>query len=80
MVAFGAAAAKVFYDVDKELTKLGRVYGAGISAATTDQITKIKQQVITLAGELSKSLGISAKEVAGLAADLLRRNNREINF
>ncbi|NDB81491.1 MAG: phage tail tape measure protein, partial [Alphaproteobacteria bacterium] len=68
MLAAGAIS-KVFYDVDKELTKLGRVYGAGITGATTKQIETIKSQVLDLSRVMSKSLGISAKEVAGLAAE-----------
>jgi TP901 family phage tail tape measure protein len=71
LTIFGAAAGKMFMDVDKELTRLGKVYGgtAGKIASPT-QVAAIREQTQALAKELAASMGIAAQETAGLAADI----------
>lgn len=71
LTIFGATAAKMFMDVDKELTRLGKVYGgtAGKIASPT-QVAEIRTQTQALAKELAASMGIAAQETAGLAADI----------
>jgi len=71
LTIFGAAAGKMFMDVDKELTRLGKVYGgtAGKIASPT-QVADIREQTQMLAKELAASMGIAAQETAGLAADI----------
>jgi len=61
---------KMFYDVDKNLTRLSRVYGAGLAKPTEETIRNIKKQIMDVSKELSKTLGISAKEVTDTAAEL----------
>ena len=71
LTIFGAAAGKMFMDVDKELTRLGKVYGgtAGKIASPT-QVAAIREETQLLAKELASSMGIAAQETAGLAADI----------
>ncbi len=71
LTIFGATAGKMFMDVDKELTRLGKVYGgtAGKIASPT-QVAAIREQTQALAQELAGSMGIAAQETAGLAADI----------
>lgn len=71
LTIFGATAGKMFMDVDKELTRLGKVYGgtAGKIASPT-QVAAIREQTQALAQELAASMGIAAQETAGLAADI----------
>jgi TP901 family phage tail tape measure protein len=70
MLMFGAAAKNVFLEVDKEMTRLGKVYGAGIEGATDQEITQIKDSVKGLGKELAAEWGVSMKETAGLAAEV----------
>jgi TP901 family phage tail tape measure protein len=65
-----AAIAKLYYDVDKNLTNMAKVYGVGVKQASDAQISTIRGQVMGLAKDLGKQLGISASEVTDTAAQL----------
>jgi TP901 family phage tail tape measure protein len=70
VVLFGAAFAKTFMDIDKQMTRFAKVYGQdviGTSAAATEQM---KKQVMDLAATISSQYGVAAKETVGLAADI----------
>lgn len=67
---FGAAVTKVFFDVEKELTRFAKVYGSDFLNANTDATSKMKAQVLDLAKTISSEYGIAAKDTAALAADL----------
>jgi len=70
MVMFGAVAAKMFNDVTKEIVRMQKVYGTGLTAPTEEQLSKITKQVQVLSRELATSWGTAAKETAKMAADL----------
>lgn len=71
LTIFGAVAGKMFMDVDKELTRLAKVYGGTAGKlASPAQIAKIREETQLLGRELASSLGVTASEVAGLAADI----------
>ena len=67
---FGAAASKMFLDLDKELTRMQKVYGTGLTQPTTEALAAIRKQVVGLGNDLASSLGISVQETASMAADL----------
>jgi TP901 family phage tail tape measure protein len=67
---FATTAAKTFYQFDKELTRLGKVYGSDLGSSGEEAIRQIKSQVSDLAGELAKAYGIPVEQTLGLAADL----------
>lgn len=68
LVLFGAQAAKIFNEVDKNLTKLSKVYGVGLAQPTTAALASIRKEVVALSVELGKALGISSAEVTDIAA------------
>lgn len=71
LTIFGTVAAKMFMDVDKQLTRMVKVYGdATKGAVDSTQLEKIRSQVSALAQELAGSMGIAAAETAGIAADI----------
>jgi TP901 family phage tail tape measure protein len=70
IVLFGSTIAKVFMDVDKELTRFAKVYGGDLTANTTEATNLMKDQVLSLAKTISEQFGVAAKETAALAADI----------
>ena len=70
LTMFGAAASKAFQDVDKELTRLVKVYGTGLAQPTHEILSQIRSDVLGLGNDLARSLGVSVKETASMAADL----------
>jgi len=68
--AFGAAAAKAFRDVDKELTRMAKVYGDGVTQTSEKTISEIRSQTLALANELAATYGMAAQQTAAVAADL----------
>lgn len=69
IAGFGMAAAKAFRDVDKELTRLTKVYG-DLSKTTGANLDKVRKDVSATAKELSASMGVSFKDTIALAADI----------
>ena len=63
----GGAAAMMFNEMDKNLTKLAKVYGVGLTQPTEQAISKVKKQVVDLSIELGKTLGVTAAEVTDIA-------------
>ena len=70
VMLFGSQAMKVFQDVNTELVRMQKVYGTGLTAPSQAALDTIKKQVVGLSQELSRSMGISAKDTAAMAADL----------
>lgn len=68
LALFGAQAAKIFNEVDKNLTRLAKVYGVGLAEPTNAALASIRTEIIALSTELGKTLGISAAEVTDIAA------------
>jgi len=69
LTMFAGAAANSFKEVDKQLTRLAKVYG-DVGGATTSEIANIKAQTSDLAKTLARDLGASVQETIGLAADI----------
>jgi TP901 family phage tail tape measure protein len=70
LALFTAAASKQFRDLDKELTRFQKVYGQDLGGAIEQSTMKMREQVKTLAFEISSQYGIAATETAALAADI----------
>jgi len=70
LTIFAATASKAFRDVDKELTRLQKVYGSDLVTSNAQATAKIRQQVEEVATAFAQNYGIAAKETAALAADL----------
>jgi TP901 family phage tail tape measure protein len=70
LAALGAMAGKAFNDVDKELTRMAKVYGDGLTVTSQQTINAIRQQTVALAQELAKTYGMAASQTAATAADL----------
>lgn len=62
------ALAKMYNEVDQNLTRLSRVYGVGLEAPTRSMLTSVRKEVLGLSKELGHELGISAQEVTDTAA------------
>jgi TP901 family phage tail tape measure protein len=70
LAMFGATAAQTFLQVDQELTRMQKVYGTGLVQPTAAALKQIRSDVSALGTELARSLGISVKDTASMAADL----------
>jgi TP901 family phage tail tape measure protein len=70
MALAGKAASQMFLDVNTEMTRLQKVYGVGLTEPTKAQLNLVKNEIMGLATEMSKTLGVSAKETTSMAADL----------
>ena len=70
LAMFGASASQAFLQVDKELTRMQKVYGTGLIQPTQAALNQIRSDVTALGTELARSLGISVKDTASMAADL----------
>ena len=69
LVAFGKAASDAFKTADQELVRLTKVYG-GIAATSSQELGKVRQDVIKTATEISKAYGRSFSDTIALAADI----------
>jgi TP901 family phage tail tape measure protein len=69
LVAFGKAASDAFKIADQELVRLTKVYG-GIAATSSQELGKVRQDVIKTATEISKAYGQSFSDTIALAADI----------
>lgn len=69
IAAFGAAASKAFREADAELIRLQKVYG-GLTAATSEELAKVRKDVTATAKEMASAYGVSFKDTISLAADL----------
>lgn len=70
LAMFGAGVSNAFIQVDKELTRMQKVYGTGLVQPTQAALKQIRQDVQTLGNELARTFGTSMKETAAMAADL----------
>jgi TP901 family phage tail tape measure protein len=69
LTMFAASAATAFKEVDKQLTRLAKVYG-DLGGATTGEIAAIRTQTTALAKSLAADLGAPMQDTIGLAADI----------
>lgn len=69
MVMFGAVAVKSFKETNIELTRLQRLYGVGLLAPSTAQITDISNKVMELSKKIAITMGIAQKDTTATAAD-----------
>jgi len=70
MTIFASTTIKAFNDVDKELTRFQKVYGADLVGTTKEASMEMRNAIQAVAIDIAKNYGIAAKETAGLAADL----------
>jgi TP901 family phage tail tape measure protein len=70
LTIFGAAVSKTFREVDKELTRFAKVYGADLVSANQQATDAMRDQVEQLSKDFAGKYGIAAKETAALSADL----------
>lgn len=69
LTMFAASAATAFREVDKQLTRLAKVYG-DVGGATVGEIAAIRTQTTELAKSLAADLGAPIQDTIGLAADI----------
>jgi TP901 family phage tail tape measure protein len=69
LLAFGKASADAFKNADQQLVRLTKVYG-GIAAVSSQELGKVRQDVIQTANEIAKAYGSSFTETIALAADI----------
>jgi TP901 family phage tail tape measure protein len=69
LTMFAASAAMSFKEVDKQLTRLAKVYG-DLGGATSGEIDAIRTQTSALAKSLAADLGAPIQDTIGLAADI----------
>ena len=70
LAMFGAGVSSTFISVDKELTRMQKVYGTGLVQPTQAALKQIRADVQALGTELAKTLGTSVQETSAMAADL----------
>lgn len=70
MTIFASTTIKAFNDVDRELTRFQKVYGADLVGTTKEASMEMRNAIQAVAIDIAKSYGIAAKETAALAADL----------
>ena len=70
LIMFTAVVSKQFREIDKELTRFEKVYGADLVDTVDSSTKKMREQVKQLAFEISSAYGIAAKDTAALAADI----------
>ena len=70
LAMFGAGVSSAFLNVDKELTRMQKVYGSGLVQPTQQALKQIRSDVQALGGELARTLGTSVQDTAAMAADL----------
>ena len=69
VAAFGAMAAKVFKDVNTELTRMQRMYGTGLTLPSEQEISKVSAAIIDLSKKVAENMGIAQKETVTAAAN-----------
>jgi len=69
LLAFGKASADAFKNADQQLVRLTKVYG-GIAAVSSQELGKVRQDVIQTANEIAKAYGSSFTDTIALAADI----------
>jgi TP901 family phage tail tape measure protein len=67
---FGKTAAKAFIDFDKEMTRVVKVYGSGMSTASEQVTTKLRADVTKLAQDMARTYGIAMSETAAMTAEI----------
>lgn len=67
---FGQKAAQAFMSLDKELVRVTKVYGTGITQVSDSVLASIRSQVSNLATQLAQQLGVPIAETAATAADI----------
>lgn len=70
MAMFTVLLSKQFRDMDKELTRFQKVYGADLGNTVKSTTLEMRKQVEELAYSISRTYGVAAKETAALAADI----------
>lgn len=70
LAMFTALVSKQFRDLDKELTRFEKVYGADLANTVKDSTRMMRQEVQQLAFDIARTYGIAAKDTAALAADI----------
>jgi TP901 family phage tail tape measure protein len=70
LLMMGAAAKNIFLDVDKELTRMAKVYGGAVGIISDATLENVKKQVTVLGTDIASEWGVSMKETVGLAADV----------
>jgi TP901 family phage tail tape measure protein len=71
LMIFGAVAGKMFMDADKQLTRMAKVYGDATTGMINEQeLDAIRGKTLALAQEISRTMGVSAAETIGIAADI----------
>ena len=70
MTMFGSTTARIFQQMDQELTRMQKVYGTGLAQPTQQALAAIRKDVSVLAKELAQAWGVPIQETAGMAADL----------
>jgi TP901 family phage tail tape measure protein len=70
LTIYGNMVSKIFREVDAELTRFQKVYGADLGSTSEKVSNQMVSDVRSIAVEFSKSFGIAAKDTASLAADL----------
>lgn len=66
---FGAAAGKAFYEMDKGLTRMVKVYGDLGTQLSDGQVAKLKEDVLGLSKALAQNYGAAMTDTIGLAGD-----------
>ena len=69
LLAFGKASSDAFKNADQQLVRLTKVYG-GIAAVSSQELGKVRQDVIKTANEIAKAYGSSFTDTIALAADI----------
>jgi TP901 family phage tail tape measure protein len=70
LAMFGAGVSQAFLQVDKQLTRMQKVYGTGLVQPTQAALKQIRSDVTVLGTDLARTLGTSMQETAAMAADL----------
>ena len=70
LAMFGAGVSQAFIQVDKELTRMQKVYGTGLVQPTQAALKQIRSDVTALGTELARTLGTTMQETSSMAADL----------
>jgi TP901 family phage tail tape measure protein len=70
LAMFGAGVSNAFLQVDKELTRMQKVYGTGLLQPTQATLKQIRSEIMALGNDLARTLGTSMQETAAMSADL----------
>lgn len=72
LMAFGAVAGKMAYDVDAAMTRVAKVYDTNANSVMGKQreLNELRQQSMSMAAQVAKLYGQSVKDTLSLEADL----------